>query len=70
MNKPQALTFLADSILRTTGPQNKMTLTAISVALKDDCPEAAEAAERACALLCEAERQQLTLSRILEDATR
>lgn len=67
MTQPEALMFLAEAALRSCGCNNQPVLAAISVALEKDCPEAAEAAKTAALYLRESDRQQLTLSRILED---
>lgn len=68
MNHQQALMHLAEAALRNTSPHDPATLSAIAIALQDDCPEAAMAAKNAAACLRECDRQQLTLNRILEDA--
>ncbi len=70
MNKLAALSLLAESFIATKAHPTAMDFDAVATALRDDLPDAADHAAACAANLREAERNQLTLKGILQEAAR
>jgi hypothetical protein len=70
MNKLSALSLLAETYVLSKAHPTASDFDVVAVALRDDLPEAADHAAACAANLREAERNQLNLKGILQEAAR
>ena len=70
MNKPAALSLLAETFISSQAHPAASDFDIVAVALRDDLPEASDHAAACAANLREAERNQLNLKGILQEAAK